>query len=225
MNDNSTMSYYAKLASLSYATGNRRKNLLESTFRNLQPVAELSNESTTTLIDPATGKLYISFRGTDLSTRKSAKEDLTSDAYLAAGRLTSSKRYKADDALVKAAVAKYGAENVTLAGTSLGGRLAQDLANKYGTTAHAFNAGSTPIDVFSALNPTSALAKRVKGVVQNKGTIYHYNAVGDPISAFDVANTLLNGTSKEHQTFVAPRAYTNPHSLENFIGRADYAEK
>jgi hypothetical protein len=213
--------WYAKLASLSYMKNFDRKNLLKSTFRNLQVVKEDSNDGNTVLINPVSGQVYVSMRGTDFSTLKSTLEDLSSDAGILAGTLTSTSRFKEDRALVRRLAEKYGASNITLSGTSLGGRLASEVAQDVqGVHVHSFNEGSSVVDIYHALNPSkesqAVLDKREK----QKNNIHKYFVSGDVISASSNITSVLN--HDQNINIIQKKEGLSPHDLQNWVGTSDY---
>ena len=69
-------------------------------------------------------------------------KDLITDAYLAVGSLKSTSRYRSADDTLKKAKAKYGVENATITGHSLGGQIINGIAKK-GDKSYALDAGYT----------------------------------------------------------------------------------
>ena len=86
----------------------------------------LSNHNQQVYYNPNQKKLLVSVAGThNLS-------DWGTDAYLAAGKLKDTNRYKEADKILKDAKLKYHPENTTVAGHSLGGSIASYIASKAG---------------------------------------------------------------------------------------------
>lgn len=92
------------------------------------------------------GKATVVFR----ATQPSNPHDIIADMAIATGTESWSGRFKHADDVTKAAMAKYGAENIHLAGYSLGGSQAIYLSNKYKLPATVFNPGFSQADVFSS---------------------------------------------------------------------------
>lgn len=211
------MAFYANLAKISYQKGVDRKN--NSTFLKreygLQPVKELSNDSTASYVNPRDGKLYISFRGTDTSSLKNAVKDLGTDVALALGGLHHTDRWREDEQLLARAIKQFGKENVVLTGHSLGAKLGSDLAHKYGVEAHVFNVGSSPIDALNELNPTKQIQELANKRAGRGSKVYHYNTAKDPISISDSLAQHLS-SNPDNLVIVKQKPHISPHNLDNF---------
>lgn len=87
---------------------------------------KLSNGNQQTYYNPTEKKLLLSVAGThNLS-------DWGTDAYLAMGKLKDTNRYKEADETLKKAKLKYAPTSTTVAGHSLGGAIASNIASKAG---------------------------------------------------------------------------------------------
>lgn len=171
---------------------------------------ELSNENRS--VFHRDGKAVVAYRGTDLSGKKNEWKDLGTDALitLGLGDLSSSLRNAKKTAY--RAQEKYGKENVTLTGHSLGGSSALYAHTKTGLETHAFNPGVSPLDVkrsekaFSGVGNLLPMFKKLKyGKNAHSYVIKH-----DLISSFSPE---LKGV----QTHTVTQTHKNPHSLTNFL--------
>lgn len=82
-----------------------------------------------------TGHVVVAFRGTNTKNWR----DVTSDALLALGQQGLSHRFYNAKQVTEALIKKYGKENVSVTGHSLGGSEALYVSRKYGVNAHVFN--------------------------------------------------------------------------------------
>lgn len=155
----------------------------------------LSKNKIKTYVHPETKKVIIAHKGTD----PKDKNDLKNDLLLSAGLLNkhTSKRVKNANEITKKANAKYGAQNVTHTGHSLGGYMADNSATK-DNKVETYNRGTSPLDI--ALN---------KAKKKNPNAI-HYTTGVDPISASQLS-------SKDKVVTVKPTKL-NVHGLDNFEG-------
>jgi hypothetical protein len=219
-----SMEYYAKLASLSYKKGADKRNLLRSTFRDLQIVKENSRDGFQVLINPRTGKIFVSIRGTDLSTIKSAIEDLGTDLALSIGQLKHTPRFRRDDRELQKLIAKYGKDNITITGHSLGGKLAVDLARKYDIEAHAFNEGASPLEAMEEFGGESSIISDLKSKKKQKdhSNINRYFVSNDPVSISGLVGNSTGAHDTENLNVIA-QSGSNAHSLDNFTGTPDFA--
>jgi hypothetical protein len=169
--------------------------------------ASLSNRNRQLLVNNETGKAILSFRGTDLKSKQAKWKDLGSDALLAVGLQELSTRFRNAKKATKAAIDKYGADNVELVGHSLGGSQALYANAKYGVKTTALNPGVSPANAKKGVLDKlgDALFKRK---AKSTATIYHTGAA-DPISAL---SPLVNAKVVQ----VKPRG-KNAHSLRNFF--------
>lgn len=151
---------------------------------------ELSNENRT--VYHKGGKAKIAFRGTNVRNIK----DLGTDVLVGMGLQDKSSRMKNALKTTDLAIAKYGKENVSLTGHSLGGSQAAYVSRKRGLKGTGFNPAWSKIDE-----------------MRNR-TYSHFHAIqiaSDPISA---------GTAKigkiGKKTWVHSKTW-NPHAISNFV--------
>lgn len=151
---------------------------------------DLSNENRA--VYHKQGKAKVVFRGTNPKNLR----DLGTDALIGLGLQDKSTRFKNAVKTTDLAIAKYGKENVSLTGHSLGGSQAAYVSRKRGLKATGFNAAWSKIDE-----------------MRNR-TYSHFHAIqttSDPIS---------NRTSKikriDKKTWVQSKKW-NPHALSNYM--------
>ena len=159
--DNETVKTMGKIASASYDKFGSRPNKIGEHYL----VGQHGDERRATYFNPKTRKWVLSLRGTD----PTSINDLGADAFLAFGGLKATRRYKKDDKFVKHFVDKYGKDNVSLVGHSLGGRLASDLASKHNVQAHTFNEGRGITDLFRSDNKANITRHRINGDIVSIG--------------------------------------------------------
>lgn len=139
------------------------------------------------------GKAKIAYRGTDVKN----KRDLGTDALIALGLQDRSSRMKRAVRTADLVSAKYGKENVSLTGHSLGGSQSQYVSRKRGMSATGFNAAMSPLD---------AIRKRTYSKFHSISTS------NDPISMI----THFKARRIGKKTTVKQRGF-NPHALSNYI--------
>ena len=154
---------------------------------------ELSNQNYTTYTKD--GRAKVSYRGSDFSNPKTRWEDLGADLLLTIGLADSASRFKNAKKVADRAVKKYGENNVSLVGHSLGGSQSAWVSRKTGLKGTGFNTGWSPVD---------ALRKRT--YTNFKNVIVE----GDPVSYF---GRKLGRTTN---VSVKPKI-KNLHSIYNFI--------
>jgi hypothetical protein len=140
------------------------------------------------------GKAKIAYRGTDLHRENTWLDDLGTDILIAVGLQDKGSRFHNAKKTADLAIEKYGRENVSLTGHSLGGSQSSWVSRKTGLKGTGFNTGWGPAD---------ALRKRTYSEFTN------VTASGDIISAMGSANTTMK--------HVNIKPTSNPHNLRNFI--------
>lgn len=167
----------------------------------------LSNRNRTTLVNNETGRAVMSFRGTDLKSKQNKWKDLGSDALLAVGLQELSSRFRNAKKATKAAIDKYGRDNVELVGYSLGGSQALYANAKHNVKTTALNPGVSPSNARKGMLDKlgDALFKRKV----NQNAIVYHTGTKDPISAL---SPLVNA----RVVTVKPKD-KNAHSLKNFF--------
>lgn len=159
-----------------------------------EPDLELSNENRT--VYHKGGKAKVVFRGTKLGAGRKSLRDIGSDLLIVAGLQDVSSRMKNAVKTTDLAIAKYGKENVSLTGHSLGGSQAAYVSRKKGLKATGFNTAWSKIDE-----------------MRNR-TYKHFHAIqikADPIGA-RTANIRNIGK----KTWVNSKHW-NPHKISNFV--------
>jgi len=155
-----------------------------------QKDVELSNENRT--IYHKGGKARIAFRGTDIYNPR----DLGTDVLLAVGLQDKSSRMKNALRTTDLTIQKYGKENVSLTGHSLGGSQAAYVSRKRGIEATGFNTFMSPVDV----------------VRQRTYSKFHsVQTREDPIAKYTSSVGRIG-----RKTYTKSKKW-NPHGLSNFI--------
>lgn len=160
------------------------------------------------------GHKIIAFRGTDPGNVR----DLTTDILLATGSESLSHRFHNAEKITQELVRKYGKENVSVTGHSLGGSQAMHVSRKFGVVGHAYNPHTTFTSALTGINyPNVTL---------------HVNE-GDPVSAFypgahfQTVDVRSNGTGlKAHgiQNFVESHPkYYERLTMMRPVTKRDYA--
>lgn len=150
----------------------------------------------------ATKHVVIAFRGTDPKSwsggfHAKGFRDLTTDVMLGLGSEGLSHRFYNAEKVTKAVVQKYGADNVSVTGHSLGGSQAMHVSNKYGLHAHVYNPHVTWSQALTATNyPNVSL---------------HVNA-SDPVSAFYRGAYFKNVDRRDFGNNIL-----EAHGMQNFI--------
>jgi hypothetical protein len=151
---------------------------------------ELSNENRT--VYHKEGKARVAFRGTNVRNPR----DLGTDALLALGLQDKSSRMKNAVRTTDLAIKKYGKENVSLTGHSLGGAQAAYVSRKKGVEATGFNTFMSPVDV------------------ARKRTYSKFHSVqtrSDPIAQYTTRVGRIG-----RKTFTRSTKW-NPHAISNFV--------
>lgn len=160
MEEPNTETIHAQLAKASYGK--------EAPGHGYQLDTELSNRDRH--VYHKDGKAVVAFRGTNLSGTKDRFRDLAADALITLGLTHTSKRFKGAAETTDKALQKYGKENVSLTGHSLGGSQALHVSKKnkdLNLETHAYNPGVSPIDV--ARSKGAFTAKHLLGPMGGDG--------------------------------------------------------
>ena len=156
---------------------------------------ELTTPESTVYHNEITKHSVIAFRGT------AEKKDLKTDALLFLGIGGKSNRYKQSNELADRVISKYGQQNTSLTGHSLGADIASNVSKNKNLDAVSFSKGR------KLLPSKNAPRERV------------IRAVGDPFSgsavipsAFSLPNLILGGGGR-----IPDLRKGHPHSLQQFI--------
>lgn len=145
--DKQNREFYAVLAGSTYNPDKSKRDELIDKFypdRKVDVIPEFSNDRLTTFQD-ANGKVFVSVAGTDFQNKRNRRDDdIQTNVFLSAGLLVGTNRYKQDSNDLRQVIDKYGKENVSITGHSLGGSLAIELGEAYDIPAYAYNPGGTP---------------------------------------------------------------------------------
>ena len=141
------------------------------------------------------GKAKVAYRGTDLTNPKTRFADLGTDVLVGLGLQGLSSRVKNAKRTAELTAQKYGRENTSLTGHSLGGTQAAQVSRATGLPATGFNTG------WGLLN---TLQKRTYPKFEN------YTVEGDVVGGVGKSVKGLKTTS------IKPR-FKNKHSLLNWI--------
>ena len=95
----------------------------------------LSNDKGIVAFNEKTGKAVVAFRGTD----KTNLNDLEADARIVMGSEGSHNHFTEAREQMRNAIGKYGLENVSTAGYSLGGNKSWAMGNEFGVSSKSFN--------------------------------------------------------------------------------------
>lgn len=130
------MEDYERLAKASYAKDKR--------VQGYEIISELSTDDRVAYRNLNSNHVVISFRGTDPGSLKGfhnsrAFRDITTDIMMGLELENYNSRFKKAEQTTKRGIQKYGKENVTVVGHSLGGSQALHVSEKYGVEAVAFN--------------------------------------------------------------------------------------
>lgn len=194
------MKHYAQLSDAAYGG----KDLSHMGY-TIDP--EHSNRNRTLYTHKDSGKAVLAFRGTDLHS-KSKMGDLGTDALLALGLHGLSSRFRNAKRATDNAIARYGKDNLTVTGHSLGASQALYANSKRGIEAHAYNPGVSPAMVRKDLidSLSAQLFKR-----QPKPNAIVYTTGTDIISGLSPLLT------KAKKVFVPVKKKAKAHSLSNFM--------
>jgi hypothetical protein len=176
-------------------------------------VSDLSNRNR--VVYARDGKAVIAYRGTDPSNLG----DLGSDALAGLGLKKFGARYQNALKVAKEAVKRYGAENVTTTGHSLGAIQSLFVNSELGLPAHAFNPYLSPhrrgAPMFN--NLLFAWMQPDGGKTRENATVYQ--TLTDPLLWISTAQApiqSISGFSRSRRVFVQPKM-VDGHSVKNFI--------
>lgn len=134
--------FQAKLAKAAYEV-NKKDFLTKYLPPNFTVDRQLSNQDRTVFVSGVTGKVFVAFRGTNPLNIK----DLQADASITLGFEEADERFMVSLFITRMVIDKYGIENVSVTGHSLGGAQAMYVNAKLGVRSFAFNPGFGPGDI------------------------------------------------------------------------------
>lgn len=173
---------YSLLSEASYkaaATGQPRTNVGEWTLIDSVDKSGSTGFEAGVYRNASTGKIVISFAGTD----PTSSGDLKADAQQTLGILPD--QYKQAKEMTAAAIKKYGAGNIEVTGHSLGGGLAQFVSLSFGLAGMGFNSAGLSGNTIAAAGGSTADTSKAK--------FDNYYNTGDKIH---IPGTLIG---KEHE--------------------------
>lgn len=137
----------------------------------------LSSADWDVYVNDMTGNATIAFRGTDIKHpyKSTFWRDLGADTAVLFGAQKLNNRFKRVDRITKQVIDKYGYNNVTLTGHSLGGAEAAYASNKYKLNAITYNAFVSPIDVVKNRFGATDWSNVTQNIV-----------LGDPVASYGV---------------------------------------
>lgn len=203
-NEQDTMKKYAEFADGSYS-------MTDMSHHGYEIDPELSNRNRVLYFNPQTKHAIYSFRGSDFK-GKSKFGDLGTDALLAIGLKTVSARFKNASTFTRKAIDKYGKDNLTLTGHSLGGSQALYAHSKHGLKTHVFNPGVSPDMAKEGIEKTAfdKLSYQLfKKPIKNNATIY--------TTGKDIISILSPFVSNSTMRIVSKKKGINAHSLRHFM--------
>jgi len=193
------MQYYGIISQAAYMNGDESKYsalFQDHGMGGMILDKDLSSKKNSVFYDRVTGHVVISYRGTN----PADAEDLRDDFAIATGTESHTSRFKKAEKLYQQAAAKYGKENITITGHSLGGEIAMTVAERHDVEAHVFSPGMSVAKVFQSH----------KG---NANHTYIYYTRHDPIPMMAPLSMDSNRVTR-----VVPQSNTwNPHAIDNFI--------
>lgn len=156
------------------------------------------------------GKAVVAFRGTKLTN----PSDLLTDIAIWGGFAPASNRYRQSNKTVQRAIDKYGKDNITLTGHSLGGHQGVYFGNKYKLKTVVYNPAVMGSDVRqskadSYYMPNDWMLKKNNTDPDHRKHIQIHTTGVDPIAFL---STKTAGYDVRH---TAP-THINVHSLDNF---------
>jgi hypothetical protein len=187
---------FANLAQHAYKEGKDR----EVSGYNILP--EFTTPDKVTYQHKATGHVVVAFRGTDPDSWKGGLQsksfrDLSTDLLLGVtGSGATSHRFHTAETLTGAVVKKFGKQNVSVTGHSLGGSQAMHVSRKFDLHGHVYN-------------PHTTWSQALTGAYFPQLTL-HQN-VTDPISSFHYGATFGKKDIRESGFLLGA------HGMENFV--------
>ena len=207
--------FYAKMASLAYGGTPEGRSAKMNDFGFTQDWVldtELSNPDVAVMVNPTTKEVVSSVTGSRFSDPVNKFRDISTDIGIALGVDKFGKRTSEVQGVVQQARDKYKDYDMTLAGHSLGGKVATNISHNLNIPAVVFNRGSSPLGfvtdkIMNLFNRDKKPDQTIHYTTNNlaKGVI-------DPLS---VSSALLDdGETK----MVDKRDGSQAHAIINFTG-------
>jgi len=171
-----------KVLKLSYDNNNNHQQKMKK--NGYQFDSMLSNNQEKVYYNPIANKVLVTVAGTD----KFNPKDIITDAYLAAGKLQNTSRYKHAHNTILDAKKKYNVDSATLAGHSLGGSIVSYAGSK-GDKIYTLDKGAT----IGTKTRSREKAYRSSGDVvsvlaSNSKNVKTLDKFQNPLSAHNVSN-------------------------------------
>lgn len=196
-----TMKKYALFSQMAYAEGDTKK---VSEFTNKNPLlngfvidTQLSGTKNQVFYNRQTGEIVLAYKGTNPKNM----EDIYDDVAIANPNIHESEtdRFKRADELYQQVVDKYGSENITITGHSLGGSIAMHVGEK----------NDQPV---MAYNPGVSLNRAFEDTRGNENKTIIFRTGNDPVS---FVAPFAQNTNREIIT-VEQKHMFDSHSISNF---------
>jgi hypothetical protein len=167
-------------------------NKLKSQGYNLDSM--LSNRNNQVWYNPNEKKILFGIKGTNAL----SFDDLKTDFLMGIGKLEKTDRYKDSKKILQQAKNKYQDYNVNVLGHSLGGSIAERIADKNKDKVHTLDSYYQPF----------------KATSSNNGNAQHYRSQIDPISAFGANKKNVKTITNENKpTGILPLDLLNAHNV------------
>jgi hypothetical protein len=177
--------------------GYKDKNKQEHTLKKFgyERDKSLSSENHQAYYNPTNKKLVFNVSGTH------SISDWATDAYLGAGHLKDTTRYKEADKMLKKAKEKYKPENTSVVGHSLGGSIAGYISSKN--------------DNVYTLDKGATIGQKVRN------NEHAYRTSGDIVSALNVGSKHMTTLKNPNLTTgVLPIDILNSHNVDNIKNKS-----
>ncbi len=192
---------FARLSGVSSAPMNRRGDTLQEYGVDDWQVLENADDY---MVMKKDDEIVVVNSATRLDQEKHGAKDFMADVALSLGAEKITDRYIAARNVTKKYIRENPGATIYTTGTSLGGKIADDVARELDIPSYTFNLGSSPIDVLRG--PIAFLDKN--------GTAQHANYIvkGDVIS-----NSAVLKNPKDIVWIDKGKENTEPHSVVNFF--------
>lgn len=198
------VSFYAKIANISYILPKRRQEYIKDNLPNLVYDMVDSDEHQAVLLDNSKKIVYISVRGTELGLGyKRAFEDLIQDSLVSLRLTLNSRRFNHIEKVLLRIMKKYPRYKIVLSGHSLGSSISSELSKKYNIESHNFSTGSGRRSLMD-FDPREKQK-------YDKNKIHYYHT-----PEFDLLSSSSKILPGKHY-YIPKKPGLSSHSLNNFI--------